>query len=397
MLLKIGDRRVSLKLVVFLFTSFTVLFFPLNNFIAEMTIALFIIFSVSFIKKYNLLSINLKKLLSSIIIFILLIFIYSLIGISSASKGYIARYFGWALFSIIGLYLNFIFTEKERKFLFYSLYWSSIISILYFCFVNNVVDLTDAYHSTVIMIFNGSMLIFLICSHNIKEKFFAFFGVLIAFCVNTFLLQRSITLLLTLIMFSLIIIYNSKNRWKSAIIIILIIVLLLYIYFSGGYVTIFSMIGEISGSNRIQQRMNWLITVLRNKDFSSMGGSISGRYNLIELSFNTWLASFNNFLFGVGDHRIRNNLIGNHSDIIDTFARFGMFGGSLMIFILIRQFKFIKALKQRKSIIKTYCIIMYIIYILRMFIGQVYHPAVALQMFIFVPLVFEKCQRNNLE
>ena len=140
--------------------------------------------------------------------------------------------------------------------------------------------------------------------------------------------------------------------------------------------------------------MNWIINGISQKDFALAGGSVSGRAQLMELSWNTWLSSWRAFLLGVGDHRT-GHIIGNHSDLIDTLARFGIVGGIIFSKLSIAQFTFLRLLDDKQSSYKTQCMIVFLLYIVRGFFGNILTPAIAVQVFLFLPLLFERCYLLN--
>ena len=112
------------------------------------------------------------------------------------------------------------------------------------------------------------------------------------------------------------------------------------------------------------------------------------------VSVKTFFGSFSHFFLGVG-HRISDNtLVGNHSQFVDEFARFGLFGGLLSTFTIIRLLKEIRIMADLKpnSVARRHITVLLLVVVMRIFIGSVFDSSVGIVLFVLVPLVFRTIQ-----
>lgn len=100
------------------------------------------------------------------------------------------------------------------------------------------------------------------------------------------------------------------------------------------------LINAVIPSERLSTR---LITLINPHSSYANEDAMTGRSDLYLLSLKTWIDSPKNFLFGVGDIRDTTEAfslgVGQHADLLDTLARYGVVGGFLVISILIIFFK----------------------------------------------------------
>lgn len=99
-------------------------------------------------------------------------------------------------------------------------------------------------------------------------------------------------------------------------------------------------------SDRNAERIDDLLAVVQGEDITILNGSLSQRFLLDMSSLNTFTSSIPNFLIGVGDdggdidlYSIIKSGVGQHSEILDILARFGIVGGFIMFQILKNLFK----------------------------------------------------------
>ena len=98
-------------------------------------------------------------------------------------------------------------------------------------------------------------------------------------------------------------------------------------------------------------------------------------------------------MFGIGDHRANYEAgvsalstgIGQHSDLIDSFARYGLLGVFLLGSIFMKGYKLIKSFYG-----KYYRVQLFVIYTLFIFFGctkGLFQPDIAIIMFILLPML----------
>lgn len=117
--------------------------------------------------------------------------------------------------------------------------------------------------------------------------------------------------------------------------------------------------------------------------------TMNARGHLWMVSINTWLSNPVNFLFGIGDHHDTFNPektgIGNHSDLFDTFGRYGLFGVLLIFNILRLSSKYVLSLYSKKYRLQILNIVM--ILILFGFTKGIFKYAIGCSLFLILPLL----------
>jgi hypothetical protein len=106
-------------------------------------------------------------------------------------------------------------------------------------------------------------------------------------------------------------------------------------------------IENLSGRNA--ERITDILTVTQGEDITMLNGSLSQRFLLDMASLNTFTSSIPNFLIGVGDdggdvdlYSLIKSGVGQHSEIFDILARFGIVGGFIMFQIFKNLFENIR-------------------------------------------------------
>lgn len=124
---------------------------------------------------------------------------------------------------------------------------------------------------------------------------------------------------------------------------------------------------------------------------SSGVGTMNARGRLWMVSVNTWLSNPINFLFGIGDHHalsahdIIKNGIGNHSDLFDSFGRYGLIGVFFIFNILRLGCKYIVSLFENEK--KLQIIVVFFILIVYGFTKGIFKYAIGCSIFLILPLL----------
>ena len=145
-------------------------------------------------------------------------------------------------------------------------------------------------------------------------------------------------------------------------------------------------LAEVVPSERLSTRLSVINYYLQTGDAADAGSSMTTRSELLNRSIATVFSSLTSFLFGVGDHRNMGGPVGNHNEIIDTFARYGVF-----TFIILVSF-FVNILKYWHEVLRDYPRLCYQItiiisvFIVRNVWGNALTSAISLMMFLFLPL-----------
>lgn len=121
--------------------------------------------------------------------------------------------------------------------------------------------------------------------------------------------------------------------------------------------------------------------------------SLSIRFNLYLMSINTFMNSWKNVLLGVGYHSMENTLeygIGNHSQIVDDIARYGLGGGLLMVTFCISYIgylrkKIVYKMEDKRAVYALYGA--YALLLVMSILNNAYKPMTGLVMLFIYPLL----------
>lgn len=364
----------------------------LSSYSALLSIIMLCALFAVFYNRRNVLYGNEKRCIIYSVIYISMIIVYRIIGVSDTQLGYIGYYVGFVIVVITSVYIPIILDRKLKILLFKIIFVVSLLSIAVLCITNrnalDVADIADTPYCTMVMFYMGACFVWFLHAKKTSHKIISILAVAISMYSIVFVFQRGINTILGLVMLVLLLLFNTNRSSLTTIIVIFFSVLLFWLYFSGTYVDVLLMVGKLSGSPRIQDRMNQIISIIYYADAEKAGGTFTGRYRLIELSIETWKS---HFFFGAGDHRLSNSIIGNHSELIDTLAKFGVIGGFDTVLLLKNLFSVLVKNNdcQNTNSIKRQIIVMFSVFIARGFLGFTFRAHIALQLLIFLPLVIE--------
>lgn len=348
----------------------------------------------------------------TLIIFMLSFFLYSLmyevIGISSAGYSRVAIYLCWLIICLTGIIIYKYFTKKEKTILLYTIYILTMIGTIYvaingYSFVSQGLFLatseTSTVHGTMIMFFGGICLLWFLNDKNLFNRELAFVGVALSFFVNIYIMQRGITLVLSTLMYGGILLFNGKRSKKNYFIVGLLFTLFAFLYFSEIYIILFDYIAEVLPSERLSRRVLQIKYFLLYGAESKEAHGFSGRLPLMLTSINTWTSSVFSILFGIGDHRENYLLIGNHSEVLDSLARFGIFGACLLWGIVYHQYKLFvnKYVKATNYTCYIQATVIFLFFVLRGLMGTVINFKIAIQVCIFLPLVLNLLMNTSAD
>lgn len=212
---------------------------------------------------------------------------------------------------------------------------------------------------------------------------------------NTIIAQRATALVLALFMFPLLIINRKKNSWKKILSIGITLALFAVLLFF--YDPLLDWLDNLIDSRRISVRLNQIRLIMANENISEAGGSVQGRYNLILRSLETTFSSVRRFVFGAGDHRNDYTIIGNHSHFVDELARYGLVGMLVwipMVWNMLAEMRRV-SLIGNDSVLRGELIALQLTYLIRGFLGGIFEASISIQMFIFIPLIFNLLEEQR--
>ena len=259
-------------------------------------------------------------------------------------------------------------------------------------FTSNAVNTAYVYG---LLFFGGMLFVFCRTAKEKKLGIGALALSIVTVLFDVLIAQRMIALILAFFMYSLLFIYSKRNNGARStyvfIVLALFVVLLLY------YDPILDWLSSLIGLRRITIRIDQIRALLSSESTLEAGGSLTGRFKLIMQSVSTAFSSVFNLIFGAGDHRSNNELIGNHSHFVDEFARYGLLGSIIWITMLVQMLRQMSkaALKGTNQRLKSELTIIQLTYILRGFLGSIFEATISIQMFIFIPLVFSLLEERD--
>ncbi len=361
-----------------------------------------------FYYRYKTISASSRILILLNLLFFAIIVAYKLLGISSAGWVYAAGYMGWMFATILGCYLVNNISYKQLKVLFGIIYLACVAYCSYIAIMGNRimqqgselgVELTTAMYSTAFMLFSGSCLILFLNIRKRSTRVLAAVGFIVATYANFAVLQRGANAIFSLVLYILIILFNSKRSRAAYGLVFAVIMILLIVFQTGLYTDVLDFIVRIAPSERIASRINSLNIFLQTGDYIYAGTSVRTRGILLNRTWTTFTDSFSSIMVGIGDHRSYIGPIGNHNEIVDMLARYGIVFSMPLYFILFKQHNMYKELINgyKKNKVYHQATSVFLIYLARNIIGNAFSTAVAIQMFIFLPIIIILIETQNVQ
>jgi len=342
--------------------------------------------------------IRIFKIQLLVVIWIIFVLFYRLLGISSAI------FFNYA--SIIVFWLSFFI------YCFYHFYFPKIYKIR-LCQFSIVILLANIVQNFVILILypNASrgttqgganynyyrslnigstsfvfaalllFIIFLGLFINEKKKLVktSYFFILILLIYFQFQCARLIAILLMFISIILFFLHGKKNKLKILGIILAIPTIILFSIYSKSILLYFS---QNIKNQYLATRFYDLASIFEGNNLND--STAIRRLYLYKISLKTFL---NNPFFGVGEHWNESYItrIGQHSEIFDTLARYGIFGG--VVWVSFYYWYFIKIVK--KDIHISVASITFIIFVIYSFFNNIVsHQAQTAVFFFIIPFLY---------
>ena len=221
---------------------------------------------------------------------------------------------------------------------------------------------------------------------------------IICIAFNVVVTQRTIALLLTIVMLFLLLIVHGRITKRKIIGYFLLALLLAFVVMN--YQLVLEWIADITNSDRMKSRIDTLSSLFATRDLEEVEeGSLTVRLRLIGVSISTFFGSLSNFVIGVGD-KVNNTQVGNHSYFFDEFAKFGILGGTLSCAMVFRMLKTATRMSriERNDPLKKYMLVIYATALLRALVGGLLSPYIGAVLFIITPLAFRvlKFDRDGL-
>lgn len=348
---------------------------------------------------------DVKKTILLILIYIVIILVYKVLGLSTASVAYhynIVKFFlAFICFSPLYQRLN----SKQITFLMIICLLTVLITLfqnyqlkmslgyrysIQLYKTSGIKEVIDTQYTSAILLLEGAFLSgFLILKKHVKRYLFLVLAIVL-FAFNSVVTQRGTFFILTLLMILLLVYVNGEKHSAKRLVGIIVLSLGL-VFVTTSYSKIIEWLGSVLKSNRIIERLNSINVLLQSKDINAIGDeSLGGRIRLMRVSVDTFFGSISHFLLGVGNRTDNNVLVGNHSQFIDEFTRYGVLGGILFIVIIINMLKCSRKMSgiEKEALSYDHFTVICIVFILRGLIGTLLDASIGVTMFIIIPLLF---------
>ena len=391
----------TLLLVSFLILIIASCFYSFTHYSNYVIYPVFVLWVPFLLTPANILSKNDHTFVRVSFLYLMVVLVYWLIGYSSTGIGDIMVVFNWIMAGVIGIYAMKMFSERELSIVYVVLFMAVVVLMIIFIRIgrylmlmedmNEAAGVANAWYGSLFMMLSGLSLIVFMHVKSWFPRIVALAVLLLSLYLNFIILQRGTNVVFTMAEIGLIAVFTLRRKALVYLFSIVVIVTAIYVYTSGLLIDIFDWLADIMPSDRLADRFREISTALFYEDINASRGSLSGRSNLIGISWDTFTSSIGHFVFGAGEHFGDNTIIGHHSFFIDTLARYGIIGGALMFMYFKKQYQIIMSVLDKKTEWALYmqCAIVFLFYVLRNFYGQVAYALVNLVILVLFPLTFQ--------
>lgn len=303
-----------------------------------------------------------------VIFYIVLALLYKIVGYSSASWGNYMNQYMFFIPILLMLLIPYTLTVRQIRFL-----WLLMILVMAFNILDNIrlsilypginavnreyldEDLLTGlnlggttFYTFSLLFFNVCFFVFLNCKEKIVKNLALVVAIVSSIYIMFFCFKASVVVYF---LFSLVLQYFAFKT-KHASILIFALVFFALIAFFMLFVfqdEIVDFIISVSPNKRLTTR---LVTLVDSENEEANTGTVTGRSNLYLLSIETWLSNLLNFFYGIGDHRAAHGAkatgIGQHADLLDSLARYGLIGLVTLIHIFRYSVRYLISLFDKK-------------------------------------------------
>ena len=354
-----------------------------------------------------ILLLNLKNILKFgpsltgfVLLYLLLIFTYRAAGISDAAWGRYAVYTFEEMQIMMMLVIPIKLMSKKNIWVWWLMLLVTGVNIvwnIYICYSHPEVNesfhlfdeefikslnigLSDFYVMSLIF-FNICFFVYLNCKK--KDIKYAMLGISVMTSVYIvgFCFKASVVVLF---LFSVgLLFFTKRAKTTGQTVLLLGIASIITVLLVSAYAdSIVKFIIEFSPSERLSKRLVMLVDA--DNSYAS-DNSFNSRVELWYSSVFTWLDNAGTFFFGVGDHwGDLSSGVGQHSDLLDHLAKYGLFGSMLLFATIIKAIKFIISIFDKKYHLQL--LMIFLIYIVCGITKRIFFPNVGLMIYILLPL-----------
>lgn len=335
------------------------------------------------------------------IVLLAIILGYAFIGYSSVQSGELLRNINWIMAGIVAINAMHLFSSREQS-ITYSVMTICLLllSIIYINLGRAIIAIEDqseaatvasAWYGSLFMLLTGLSLIVFLHVKRLLPRIITFLILILTLYLNVFVLQRGTNVLFSIAEIGLILVFLIKRKPVVIALSITIAGFVILAQSSDNMVLLFDWLAYISPSERLSVRFEDISTAVTYEDIQVTRGSLAGRSELIGVSWSTFTSSIGRFVFGAGEHTGINTIIGHHSFIVDTLARYGIIGGALIFLYFQKQYKIVMSAVDKKIDWPLYmqCTVVFIAYVLRNFYGILSYGLSNLFILFYFPLTIQ--------
>ena len=359
-----------------------------------------------------------KPLFVSVCAYIIMVLSYKVLNISTASNITVFRHFFFFVPILLMPLIPEYFSNRKKLILL-------MVGLMLYVAADNIIDnirLCLKHPELFLMVnrdmkvgdmeglgniggsqwYNSIFFFFLICFFaylNIGTKIVK--NILLAISVLSAVFLLLFCLKASVIVFTLlsIILLISAKRVKNVhrLIVSLLFVYLFVFLIVGLYADeLTEMLQSMITSDRLLGRLIMLIDP-ESAEASAGTGTMNARSELWMESINTWLSSPDNFLLGIGAPPTSDIHagVGQHSDLFDSLARYGLIGSFLIFNSLRMGYKYIQTLLGEKERPQLFAMAM--LFVLFSATKGVFNPAIGSSLFLLLPLLSLFVENEKIE
>ena len=364
-------------------------------FLAVVVVLLFLmVFS-----KFSTLGGRNRALSMSVFGFIVLIFMYRFSNISDDGWG---RYVIYTLYNLQFLLVPLLatFKSKIRNYIWWGVLTIALLNLIYNIairifipeigesaryfeegYLETINVGTSSFYTFSLFFFDVCFFLFLNSKKRIKMIMMLLSIVTTVFIV-WFSLKASVVVFYLMSVVLLVLTRGKKEMGRIWLLFITFI--LCYWIFTEYSNEIIRFLVSNSPSERLTKR---LVMLVDDQSVYASDSSFNSRKDLWLMSLSTWLQSPISFMFGIGNHYSsggNNYGIGQHSELLDLLAEYGLLGGIIISAIFVKSFSSVKAYFNKQYHLQINMI--FLIYLACGFTKYIFYPIIGCTVFFLLPL-----------
>lgn len=377
----------------------------LNGIATEVLICITALWLPGILKNKIALSKQLWSVFLCLVIYLIIIITYKSLGVSTAWWDIAAGYYGSVCCALISLYSLKLLSEKQHKYLNWGIYGVFMLGMVYVyrkginalatMNLEDAISQEAAAYGSAVMIFSGITFIAFLSSKSFLLKILYGIAIILSLGITIVIMQRGTNVIMSVLMLMMIFLFNYVKGVKIKKILTVFLIFGVILYITGIYTVLLEFLIESIPSERLATRVQAIYFFLQTGDALDAGSSMTSRSELMLRSIHTFTDSIGNFLFGVGDHRKLGGPVGNHAELLDTFARYGIILSIPLVVYFIKLIKWWYATLPQSSVLRYQVICIIAIYVARNIWGFAITSAISILLFLYLPLVVSSLLKSN--